>query len=73
VKKFWIILAGVLAGVAVVLFLRDDYEKAFVSAALGAIAWILSYRVQMRAHVKANEPSEEIDDDLESNEEEEQL
>ena len=72
-KKFWIILAGVLAGVAVVLFLRDDYEKAFVSAALGAVAWILSYRVQIRSHVRANEPPEELEDDLESNEEEEQL
>ena len=71
-KKFWIILAGVFAGVAVVLFARDDYEKAFASAALGAVAWILSYRVQLRAHVKANEPPEEIEDDLESNEEEEQ-
>ena len=49
-------MAGVFAGVAVVLFLRDDYEKAFASAALGAVAWILSYRVQLRAHVKANEP-----------------
>ena len=71
-KKFWIILAGVFAGVAAVLFVRDDYEKAFASAALGAVAWILSYRVQLRAHVKANEPPEEIEDDLESNEEEEQ-
>ena len=71
-KKFWIILAGVFASVAVVLFVRDDYEKAFASAALGAVAWILSYRVQLRAHVKANEPPEEIEDDLESNEEEEQ-
>ena len=70
-KKFWIILAGVFAGVAVVLFVRDDYEKAFASAALGAVAWILSYRVQLRAHVKAK-PPEEIEDDLESNEEEEQ-
>ena len=32
----------------------------------------LSYRVQMREHVKANEPPEEIENDLESNEEEEQ-
>ena len=72
-KKFWIILAGEFAGIAVVLSLRNDYEKAFVSAALGAVAWILSYRVQIRSLVRANEPPEELEDESESNEEEEHL
>jgi len=72
VKRFWITLAGVFAGIAIVLFLRGDYEKAFVSATVGSVAWFLSYRVQMRALVKANEPPEDFEDDeLESDEQEE--
>ena len=69
-KRFWIILAGVGAGIAVVLFMRGDYDKAFISAALGSISWFLSYRVQMRAMVKANEPAEEMEDEPESDEDE---
>lgn len=71
-KLFWITLAGTLAAIAIVLFLKGDYEKAFVSASVGSVAWFLSYRVQMRALVKANEPSDDIEEDeLESDEQEE--
>jgi hypothetical protein len=52
------------------MFLRTDYEKAFIAAALGAVSWMLSYRVQMREKVRANEPSENLDDSLETDEEE---
>jgi hypothetical protein len=72
VKRFWITLAGVFAGIALVLFIRGDYEKAFVSAAVGSVAWFLSYRVQMRALVGANEPAEDLEEDeLEPDEQEE--
>ncbi|HEY6806719.1 MAG TPA: hypothetical protein VI306_24285 [Pyrinomonadaceae bacterium] len=71
-KRFWIILAGVFAGIAVALFLRGDYEKAFVSATIGSVSWFLSYRVQMQALVKENEPPEPIDDDDWETDEEEQ-
>jgi hypothetical protein len=70
VKRFWIILAGVFAGIAFVLFLRGDYEKAFVSATIGSVSWFLSYRVQMKALIKENEPETIDDDDWESDEEE---
>jgi hypothetical protein len=70
VKRIWIILAGVFAGLALVLFLRRDYERAFISAAVGAVSWFLSYRVQMKDLVRANEPEEEADEGLESNEKE---
>ena len=48
-KKFWLIASG-LCGVTAVLLvlLRDDYEKAFIAATLGAVAWFLSYRVRLR-------------------------
>ena len=65
-KHVWMILSAVLALIAVVFFLRHDYDKAFVCAALGAVAWFLRYRAQMKELVKANEPAESLD----SNEEE---
>jgi hypothetical protein len=72
VKRFWIILAGVFAGIAVVLFLRGDYEQAFVSATVGSVSWFLSYRVQMKTLINDNEPPETIDDDDWEADEEEQ-
>ena len=64
------ILSAVLALIAVVFFARRDYDNAFVCAALGAVAWFLRYRTQMKELVKANEPREETGESLESNEEE---
>lgn len=69
-KRFWIILASAFALTALIMFLRTDYEKAFIAAALGAVSWMLSYRVQMREMVRANEPPENLDDSLETDEEE---
>ena len=46
-KTFWIITAGVCIIVAAVFVLRDDYETAFVVAALGTVAWFLNYRCQV--------------------------
>ncbi|HJX93919.1 MAG TPA: hypothetical protein VJ372_25715 [Pyrinomonadaceae bacterium] len=69
-KRFWIFLACAFALTALIMFLRTDYEKAFIAAALGAVSWMLSYRVQMREKVRANEPSENLDDSLETDEEE---
>jgi hypothetical protein len=66
VRRFWIIFAAVFALAALLLFLRGAYEKAFIAATLGAVSWMLSYRVQMRDMVRANEPpdnSTEPDED----------
>ena len=60
-KIFWMAIAGVCGVCAGVLLLRGDFEKAFILAAAGAIAWFLNYRVQMREIVdKADQ--EENDD-----------
>jgi uncharacterized membrane protein YccC len=69
VKRMWTILAGVFAFAALVLFLRHDYDKAFVCAALGAVGWFLGYRIQIKAMVRANEPPEDSEESLDSNEE----
>jgi hypothetical protein len=68
VRRFWIIVASALAVTALILFLRSDYEKAFIAATVGAVSWMLSYRAQMRDLVRANEPPENLDDDLEKDE-----
>jgi len=70
VKNVWIILSAVFAVIAVIFFARHDYDKAFVCAALGAVAWFLRYRAQMKELLRANEPVEETSESLNSNEEE---
>jgi hypothetical protein len=64
------ILSAVFALIAVILFARRDYDNAFVCAALGAVAWFLRYRAQMKELVKVNEPAEGARESLDSNEEE---
>lgn len=53
----------ILAGAAVVLagffLLRRNLDAAFVTAALGMVAWFLNYRAQMRAITAAAEQKEE--------------
>jgi len=58
-----------MATLAVALLVKQDYDKAFISAALGAVAWFLSYRVQLRASVKASD-EEESEDYFETDEDE---
>ena len=47
-KLFWMIVAGFCILVAAVFLLRRDLNVAFVTAAIGLIAWFLNYRIQMR-------------------------
>lgn len=57
-------MAGACAVVAVVLVFRDNYEKAFVAAAAGAVCWFLNYRQQLRERLpKENLEDEESDDE----------
>lgn len=51
-------LCGVWAGV---YLLQRDFDKAFIVAAAGAIAWFLSYRVQMKEIV--DQADQEDNDD----------
>lgn len=47
------ILSFVAIVVAGVLLWQSDFDKAFVAAAVGMVAWFLHYRVQMKAVVAA--------------------
>ena len=47
------ILAGIGIIVAAFFLWRRDFDKAFVIAALGMVAWFLNYRAQLKAVVAA--------------------
>ncbi|HEY9500365.1 MAG TPA: hypothetical protein VIR01_01905 [Pyrinomonadaceae bacterium] len=61
-KIFWMAIAGVCAVCAGVFLLQRDFDKAFILAAAGAIAWFLNYRVQMKEIV--DRADHEENDDL---------
>ena len=45
--------------VAATLLWRNNVSAAFVTATLGAVAWFLSYRTQIRANLAATEADSE--------------
>jgi hypothetical protein len=61
-------LAAVGGVLAVFLVLQENYDKAFVAAAAGAVCWFLSYRQQVRATLASEEEEvdEESDDEVRS-------
>ena len=67
IERLWTIVAALFALAAGVLLWRNNMTAAFVTATLGAVAWFLSYRVQLRAKiVAAEEESNEQDTHEES-------
>jgi hypothetical protein len=46
--RVWMIVAALLLITAAVFVWRNNLSAAFVTAALGACAWFLSYRTQLR-------------------------
>jgi hypothetical protein len=61
------ILAGGCGLFAVYFVLWDEYEKAFVAAAAGAVCWLLNYRQQLRESIQKED--EQKQEDEESDEE----
>ncbi|HEY2963822.1 MAG TPA: hypothetical protein VGJ37_15490 [Pyrinomonadaceae bacterium] len=68
-KKFWIIAAALCGVAALVFVFWGDYDKAFIAAALGAVAWFLNYRAGLRELYHRDE----TDDDEEADDENDQL
>jgi hypothetical protein len=62
-KALWIILAAACGLFAVYFVVQDDYEKAFVAAAAGAVCWLLNYRQQLRASMPKEEQEENESDE----------
>ena len=66
IERIWIIVAAIMVIVAAVFLWRNNVSAAFVTATLGAVAWFLSYRAQIRAKLAASEGESsepEIDED----------
>jgi hypothetical protein len=55
IERIWIIFAAVMVIVAAAFLWRNNMSAAFVTATLGAVAWFLSYRAQIRAKLAATE------------------
>jgi hypothetical protein len=64
VKIFWKILAIGLAAAAAVFVFVGNYERAFVCAAAGGCAWILSFRTQLKEKLGDTDLTDEKDTDL---------
>lgn len=60
-------MAAACGAAAVFFVFQDDYDKAFVAAASGAVCWFLSYRQQLRERMP-KEDEQDIEDE-ESDEE----
>jgi F0F1-type ATP synthase assembly protein I len=67
-ERIWIILSAVLVIVAAAFLWRNNTSGAFVTATLGAVAWFLSYRVQLRTKIAAERESNEQENYEESDE-----
>jgi hypothetical protein len=53
-ERVWLIAAALSLISAAVFLWRNNLSAAFVSAALGAVAWFLSYRSKLRAQIAAS-------------------
>jgi len=53
--RLWMFLSALLLIAAAVFLWRNNLSAAFVTAALGACAWFLSYRTQLRATLETEE------------------
>jgi F0F1-type ATP synthase assembly protein I len=69
-ERIWLITASLLMIAAAAFLWRNNLPAAFVSAALGAVAWFLSYRSKLRAHVAASERDSGEEETTEESDEE---
>lgn len=58
-ERAWIIASALLLIAASICLWRNNLSAAFVIAALGACAWFLSYRAQLRRRIADEESDEE--------------
>jgi hypothetical protein len=58
-------MSAACGAIALFFTFQEDYEKAFVAAAGGAVCWILNYRQQLRESLEAQEKPENEESDEE--------
>jgi hypothetical protein len=67
-RSIWTIASIVCLIAAAIFLLRDNFDAAFVLATLGAIAWFLNYRFQLRGTI--SEETETNEDERDASEDE---
>jgi uncharacterized membrane protein YhfC len=70
--SIWTIASILCLIVAALLLLRGNFDAAFVSAALGAVAWFLNYRSKIRETIIEETETTLDDEEASDNEDEEQ-
>ncbi len=66
IDRLWIVLSGLFLVLAAFFVWRNNFSAAFVTAALGACAWFLSYRGEMRRKIADDSaPEDDPEDDHE--------
>ena len=58
-KTFWIVVSALCGAAAVLFVVREDYDKMFIAATVGAVAWFLSYRVRLREKLDKDDTDQE--------------
>ena len=58
-KLFCLIVAGGCVAVAAVFLLRGYFDRAFIVAAIGMVAWFLNYRMQVKEKLAAMDSAQE--------------
>ena len=58
-KTFWIVVSALCGAAAVFFVVREDYDKMFIVATVGAMAWFLSYRVRLREKLDEDEEEDQ--------------
>ena len=61
-------MAAVGGLLAAFFVFREDFDKAFVAAAGGAVCWILNYRQQIREKLPKEEDEQQEDEATDENE-----
>ena len=60
-KTFWIVVSALCGATAVFFVVRDDFEKMFIAAVLGAVAWFLSYRARLSQTLREMDQTDRAD------------
>ena len=68
-KQPWIIVSWLCMAAALVCLLRRNFDAAFILATIGAVAWFLNYRQQMKKITALADEANERNGNAESNEE----
>jgi hypothetical protein len=72
VGSLWTVASVLCLIVAAFFLLRENYDGAFVAAALGAVAWFLNYRSRISGTIPDERETTREDRDTSEDEDEEQ-